>query len=27
VMVEKVSAKVKGVEEPLRLVRTRLTGT
>ena len=26
VMVEKVSAKVKGVEEPLRLVRTRLTG-
>ena len=27
VMMEKVSAKVKGVEEPLRLVRTRLTGT
>ena len=27
VIIEKVSAKVKGVEEPLRLVRTRLTGT
>jgi adenylate cyclase len=27
VLVEKVSAKVKGVEEPLRLVRTRLTET
>ena len=27
VMTEKVTAKVKGVEEPLRLVRTRLTGT